>query len=607
MGTLQVVPRASLTKRFGLLACLLTVANLAGGGRLQAQESVLEKSLEMKLPLMMVNAASFDRLKESAGIVLRQGARAELEEQIQKWITGTLRDVNGFDRTRPMGLMFFIKPGLTPGMTTIAYLPVEDKTKALDTLATVGGATGQVRPVDGRSDRYEIDYGFGPRPTVIRIEGKYLFVLDPTSEPEDLERDLPDPEKLAARLTGRYDVAFSIMIRNVPPALKTIFREYFKAQIQAEMQQKDDEPDAAYRLRRMNGQSFLDSVDRIVQQGEEGTIGGRVDSATSKATLEFDIAGAPDSKLAKYFQDISGKRSAFANLLDNPSTLTLAGSSMFDQRQRKMLQEFFDASEQDLATRAASNDLESLLEVTGPLFKVFRAAVENGHFDAIFQMTGEEPEKYVAVAAFRLPGGSKFPEQVQAFMERAKEAGADNPNLQRLEIAADSIGDVPVHRLKVPLNDPNFARLWGPEPHLYFHVTSQAAWLAFGGDAALEALRHSIDLASQPVDPKLDRRSRAPLQFVTHLSRWIPLASDDSSNPGNRRDVLDASFGAGGDAIRADMLPTDAGIRLTVEFEEGTLSWLGRVIGIRVDERAERLRNPARPVVRPKAPEQPDF
>ncbi|HTN04528.1 MAG TPA: hypothetical protein VL132_21745, partial [Planctomycetaceae bacterium] len=150
MGSLQVVPRANLTKPFGVLACLLTVAILAGGGRLQAQESALEKSLEMKLPLMMVNAASFDRLKESAGIVLRQGARAELEEQIQKWITGTLRDVNGFDRTRPMGLMFFIKPGLAPGMTTIAYLPVEDKTKALDTLATVGGATGQVLPVDGR-------------------------------------------------------------------------------------------------------------------------------------------------------------------------------------------------------------------------------------------------------------------------------------------------------------------------------------------------------------------------------------------------------------------------------------------------------------------------
>jgi hypothetical protein len=607
MDFLQVVFGTSLMRRFGSLACLLTFAILAGGGRLQAQESALGKSLEMKLPLMMVNAASFDRLKESAGIVLRQGARAELEEQVQKWITGTLRDVNGFDRTRPMGLMFFIKPGLAPGMTTIAYLPVEDKTKALDTLATVGGATGQVRPVDGRSDRYEIDYGFGPRPTVIRVEGNYLFVLDPTSDPEDIERDLPDPEKLAARLTDRYDVAFSIMIRNVPPALKTIFREYFKAQIQAEMQQKDDEPDAAYRLRRMNGQSFLDSVDRIVQQGEEGTIGARIDPTTSKATLEFDIAGAPDSKLAKYFQDISGKRSVFANLLDNPSTLTIAGSSMFDQRQRKMLQEFFDAAEQDFAARAASNDLESLLEVSEPLFKTFRAAVEHGHFDAIFQMTGEEPEKYAAVAAFRLPGGSKFPEQVQAFMERAKEAGADNANLQRLEIAADSIGDLPVHRLQVPLNDPNFARLWGPEPHAYFFVSSQAIWLAFGGDAALPALRNCVDLAAQPVDPQLDRRSRAPLQFVTHMSRWIPLGSEDSSGP-NSREFLESAFGSGGDAIRADMLPTDAGIRLTVQFEEGTLGWLGRAIGFGVDRRAELRRNPAQRIRRPEAvPQEPDF
>lgn len=607
MRFLRVIHGTSLTRRAGTLALWLLTGVLTGCLPVQAQESVLQKSLEMKQPLMVVNAASFDRLRESAGIVLRQGARGELEEQIQNWISGPLKDVNGFDRSRPFGVMFYIKPGLAPGMTSIAYLPVEDKNKALDTLATVAGAKGQIRSVDGSTDRYEIDYGFGPRPTVIRYQDDYLFVLDPTSEPEDIERDLPDPQKLAARLTDRYDVAFSIMIRNVPPALKTIFREYFKAQIEAEMQQKDDEPDAAYRLRRMNGQSFLDSVDRIVQQGEEGTIGARIDPATSKATLEFDIAGAPDSKLAKYFQDISGKRSAFANLLDHPSTLTIAGSSMFDQKQRKMLGEFFDAAEQDLAARAASNNVESLLEVTAPLFKVFRAAVENGHFDAIFQMTGEEPEKYAAVAAFRLPGGSKFPEQVQSFMERAKEAGSENANLQKLEIAADTISDFPVHRLQVPLSDPNFARLWGPEPHAYFYVSSQAIWLAFGGDAALPALRNCVDLAAQPVDPQLDRRSRAPLQFVTHMSRWIPLASEDSSGP-NSREFLESAFGSGGDAIRADMLPTDAGIRLTVEFEEGTLGWLGRAIGFGVDRRGELRRNPAQRVRRPEAvPQQPDF
>lgn len=607
MRFLRVIHGTNLTRRVGTLALLLVTGVLTGCLPVQAQESVLQKSLEMKQPLMVVNAASFDRLRESAGIVLRQGARGELEEQIQNWISGPLKDVNGFDRSRPFGVMFYIKPGLAPGMTSIAYLPVEDKNKALDTLATVGGSKGEIRSVDGSTDRYEIDYGFGPRPTVIRYQDDYLFVLDPTSEPEDIERDFPDPQKLAARLTDRYDVAFSIMIRNVPPALKTIFREFFKAQIEAEMQQKDDEPDAAYRLRRMNGQSFLDSVDRIVQQGEEGTIGARIDPATSKATLEFDIAGAPDSKLAKYFQDISGKRSAFANLLDHPSTLTIAGSSMFDQKQRTMLGEFFDAAEQDLAARAASNNVERLLEVTGPLFKVFRAAVENGHFDAIFQMTGEEPEKYAAVAAFRLPGGSKFPEQVQSFMERAKEAGSENANLQKLEIAAETIGDFPVHRLQVPLSDPNFSRLWGPEPHAYFYVSPQAIWLAFGGDAALPALKKCVDLAAQPVDPQLDRRSRAPLQFVTHMSRWIPLASEDASGP-NSRDFLESAFGAGGDAIRADMLPTDAGIRLTVEFEEGTLGWLGRAIGFGVDRRGELRRNPAQRVRRPEAvPQQPDF
>lgn len=229
MSFLQVVQQASFAGRTWLSSLGLAAVIAAGWGPVRAQESALQKSLEMKQPLMMVNAASFDRLKESAGVVLRQGTRADLEEQIQKWITATLKDANGFDRARPFGIMFYIKPGLAPGMTTIAYLPIVDKNKALDTLATVGGAKGQLRPVDGRNDRYEIDYGFGPRPTVIRSQGDYLFVLDPVSDPEEIERDLPDPEKLAARLTDRYDVAFSIMIRNVPPALKTIFREYFKA------------------------------------------------------------------------------------------------------------------------------------------------------------------------------------------------------------------------------------------------------------------------------------------------------------------------------------------------------------------------------------------
>ena len=585
-------------RRLGLalLAIVLSVTPL-----LRAQDTDSKsKALEMKLPLMVLNFASFDRAREAAGLFLQQGDQTKLDEDFTKWIQGTLKDTAGFDRTKPFGTMFFLKPGLLPGMTSIAYLPVTDKTKALDTLATVGTAQGKLKPLDGTSDSYEIDYGVGPRPKVtVRHMNGYLFILDPMSEREELERDLPDPVTLTARLTNRYDLSYAVMIKHVPPAIKTIFREYLKNQIQAQMQQRDNEPDSVYRLRRINGQSSLDLMDRIIQSAEEGTIGGRIDRDSRHAILELEIAGTPDNKLAKYFQDTSGRKSAFANLLEDPATLTVAGSSVFDVKQRKLLEEFFAAAEQDLVDRATSRGQPAIVDAARPLFKAFRAGAEAGHFDMIFQVKGETAGEYTALAALRVPGGSAFPQQVQAFLERAKELAAeDGSRLEPLEIAAESLEEVPVHRYKVTLPAGGFDRLWGPEPHVYLCVSSQAVWLAFGGDAALPTLRQAVDLSNQPVTPDLDRRSRSPMQFVTHLQKWIALAQepeDDAPPSGASPEVLQAAFGSGGDAIRGDMLPTDTGLRLTIEFEEGSVGWLGRVIGLRRDRRQNRNRDAATP------------
>lgn len=528
-------------------------------------------AIDMDYPLGVINVASFQRLRDNAQVMFEAAERPDMVDRVDQWIVNTLKETKGIDRSKPFGMMIYLHPEIFRPPLFIPYLPVTNLDEALDTLAY---GIGTVSPVEGQPNRFNIQMDENIKIRVLHKHG-YLFVVFPDGNDASLDRDFPDPEKLTARMSSQHDISVSFMIKSIPPALKTVMLTYFKTQSQADLQQRDDEPDSVYRLRRANGEVWIELIDRIANQGNEITLGGRLDKERKVTSIDLEAVGTRDSKFAKFFQTMAGKRTYFGNLLANPSTFTMSSSILFEEKQRKLFVTYFEAAQKDLAAKVDEEDAADLQKIITPIFKTLMATAEAGHLDAFAQLTGVEPGEFALIAAVKLSTSREFPPRIEELLEFLKDGASDNDLLMKLDLGVDTIDSHPVHRL--PINPPEEGgqRLFGETASLYIYANTQAIWCAFGGDEALHSLKAAVQSVASPQDPK-QGRNRVPFQFVTHARNWLSVADDDKA--GAFLDRAESSFDSDNDALTIELRPTDTGLRIRAELQSGFIGLLGRNI-----------------------------
>jgi hypothetical protein len=556
--------------------CLLAV--VAASLPVPSAKGADDESTSIDYPLVVINAASVDRLRTNARFMFETAERPDMVDVVDKWTVTTLKELKGIDRTRPFGMMMYLPASFIGTPIGISYIPITNLDDALETIAY---GRGTATPVDGKRGCHEIRYG---ESFVIRTRqiGGYLFLVGPDGNEETMEKNFPDPAKLTSRLSSQYDIAVSLQIKNVPPTMRALFLEYLKTSSQAELQQRDGEPESAYRLRRANGDSWLELIDRVVTQGEEFTIGGRMDPEARKAHIDFEIAGTSDSKLAKFFQDMAGKRTYFGNLLQNPSTFTMSASWLLSDKQRPLMANFFDAAKKDIGAETDKNNIDGAAKVMDPLFKVLMATADAGHVDLIVQLVGTEKGKFALVAGAKVIGNRNLPNQMTDLLQFVKDNARGNATIEKLEIGANEIESIPVHRLPVNPPDKPGQRMFGETAYLYIYPSPQAFWVAFGGDSAFDTLRDSVAQVALPQDPQ-QSRNRVPFLFVTHANNWLTVSDEENAGARAFNKQARDSFKTNEDAMQIIVRPTDSGVRTRVEFEAGFIALMGRGVTMGIE------------------------
>lgn len=525
---------------------------------------------DVDYPLVVINAASLQKLRDHAGLMFESADRVDMTDVVDKWTVETLKETKGLDRSRPFGMMLYLSTESFIRPLGISYLPVTDLEDALQTLAY---GAGTITQVDGKSDRHEIRYSENFKIRTL-YRDRYLFLVGPDGSDSSLDYNFPDPEKLVSRLSSQYDLAISCLIKSIPVGLKTIALAGIKSQLIADLQQRDDEPESVYRLRRASGEGWVDMLDKVVNQGEEFTIGARLDPETKVGRIDIEMAGTSDSKLAKLFQNMAGKRTFFGNLLINPSTFTMSVSWQLEENQRKLLVTFFEAAQRDLAKNIDKDATTDLGKIVDPLFKTLTTSADVGHLDAFAQLTGADEGNFVLTGGVKLATSKKLPDQIAELVTYFK----DNPNgsewLEKLEISAESIDSYPVHRLAISPPDETGKRMFGDEAQLYVYANPQAIWCAFGGEAALNSLKESVAATALPQPPQ-QGRNRVPFQFVTHAMNWLRVSETDRPEAARFNERSKTAFQSDNDAMTIEIRPTDRGVRIRTEFESGFLSLMG--------------------------------
>lgn len=596
------------------LVCLLAVLAVGRSLPALAQEN---STPVVDAPLVILHATGVERLIQRFDSMFTSAGRPEVTAQTLDLVKNSLNDLDGMDRTKPFGMMLYLKPGLS-GMAGVGYAPVRDLDKFLHTLSM---GSGDFQKTEGKPGRHTITNNNGQVYHALNRDG-YLFIVS-DADADELDRNFPAPEKMVSRLNSRHDLAASLMIKNVPPATRQIFVTFLQTQAMAEMQQKDDEPEAAYRVRKANGENVLELIEKIVTKGEELTLGGRIDEKTGQGEIDLEVAGSPDSQLAKFFQDMTGRRSLFANILKQPSMMTMAMSWQLDEKQRKAFTALMEFGPEEADRFAAREGVEGAKAILEPLAQTLLRSSEAGHLDGFMQLAGEGEGGHALLAGVRITDGANFPKQLQEALKFAQAKFSSNDQVAAMELDVEQIDNFPVHRLAITPPDRPGKWMFGEGSHLYVFASTQALWLAFGGDEAMATLKASVEAAKKPAAPGDERQPRVPFVFQTRAQRWVTVRAESGAeeppadanprrpqrnalaraNAARFREQVNESFDDQNDGLRIEVRPTDAGARFHMEFQRGWVGLLGRMIATQIDRSTESRAEPT--TVAPTPIEQP--
>ncbi|MBX3444799.1 MAG: hypothetical protein KF774_20530 [Planctomyces sp.] len=551
------------------MASLLLIAGF--GLPVAAQESTTRPA--PKVPFAVINVASAERLLSDTEFLFQMIDRPDVFDFVKGLIGDRAGDLKGMDRTKPLGVMLFLESGLPPRPMPVTYVPASNMLQLMQTFEL-----GPVTPRKVSETRYEIEgLDFrGPDSTQLaEFRDGYAII---TASRELIDAELPDPVEFNQALTSRYDIAISLRIKSIPPILRDVFLGFLRTQTQNELQRRNDEPEGAYRARKAQGLNTLESIEELLTQCDQFTIGWDGNQELRKGVLELNIQAAPDSDYAKSLKDLAGRGSFFhVAQEDEGKPLTVSISWQMNKREKKTSLEMIEAA------RMEANRLlpEQMLDTTGAntLCDVLQATAEAGHLDGFVQVNSPSPGAFVVTGGLKLQGADAASTGLTQLLSEISKA----PDVKGLDLNVESHQGVNFHRIAPEGEDEGAQRFFGDQPAFWFGAGQRALWFTVGAGEALPTLRDTMDAVLSSGPPPGGEST--PFVLVFRQSPWMALQRPEGEN--RRRDIgrelATEAFSSAGDALRVETRPLENGIRTRVELDEGFLRWLALFLARQYD------------------------
>ncbi|MBX3439289.1 MAG: hypothetical protein KF861_17500 [Planctomycetaceae bacterium] len=560
----------ALRRIIAILACLMAGSIVVG--RATAQEA--DEEPPPPVPFAVINAAGVDRLLTDAQYVFEAAERPELMDWLNQGL-GMIGNLDGVDREKPFGAMLFLDSGFPPVPFPVTYIPVKDERRLLDTMSLRGVQWKKSGTADNRYETVDQPH------LKLRFSNGYAFLVDRGDW--ILDEELPDPVAYNEPLTSRYDVAVSVRIGAVPLGIRTVFLGFLRSSTESELQQRDNEPAAAFRIRRANGISMLEALEELLTQGDEIRIGWDASREQRTGVLEIVFNAVPDSDYAKHLKSLSGNTTTFHALANDSQPLTVIGSWKLDKREQKAYQEYLLSARETIELRLSEQG-QPTTTVTG-MYDALSATVEDGLMDLCFQFLAPAPKAFVIRGAVKLKGARTFGTSLAQFLTQIQ----NNPDVGQIDLNFSTHQGVMIHRIgnRNEQGDGQDLRFFGGPAKFYVGADTQAVWFALGGDQALPEMKQGIDLVRSSVgQPPPATGATAPFQLISRMNKWLklpPRDRGDAEGPDTFRLLADEAFSGEDDALRIDVRPTETGTRVRIQLDEGYLRLLGLALGFQYD------------------------
>ncbi|MCA9069880.1 MAG: hypothetical protein KDA84_13195, partial [Planctomycetaceae bacterium] len=470
-------------------------------------------------PLVIINAAGVDRLLGDVNFMFKTIGREDLMGVVNGFL-GNVGDLKGLDRKKSMGVMLYLKQGFPPGVDPVGFVPVDNIKDLLDTIQL---GPVKTKKVPGEENRYEIE---GPRQTLyVELQGGYAYV---SNNVDAIDRELPDPGPLTQALTTRYDLAASVNVEGVPEGMRTILLDFLRAQTEAEMQQRDGEPEASYRARKAAGKNNLRIIEAIAKDGKTITLGVDASQESKSIVVELEMKAKPSSGFAKDLQRFPGKPTVFANVYNERVPMAMTGSWNLSKDDQDVFSELVKALDAGVTQGLQNQNLDPT-PIQG-IVKSLGSTVNNGSMDFFVQFVGEPPGKFVLLGALKVNFAADFATGLEGILKQVGQL----PSTAEMEINAENHNGIALHRvLGKGDGDRGERNLYGGKPQLYIGAGRGAVWFALGKEDAAKQLKAAMTQVETPSIDAITPDKIAPFQMILNLSSWVALNGDggDQAQP----------------------------------------------------------------------------
>jgi hypothetical protein len=569
-------------------------------------------------PLAVMTVANAKQARTKFEALCEIAGHPETADEILARIDESTNNLAGVDQTRPAGLAVYLDSIFPPAFEFVAFVPVTDVDAFMGTLE-LGPVIAS--PVTGDDARYEL---LGPTTTTqVRIENGYAFIQMPFMEPdEEFARTLLEPMTQTRRLTSQYDVGFTLDVESVPKVTRNLLLSFVTSTMSTQMQQRDDEADGLYEIRRAWMQGDIDSIKLLLDECQRMSIGIRAEPDQGRATIDFVMDVQDGSKLLAEIFESATRPSYFAPILKDDSAVSLSMSQVLPDRDRDRYIGILDGVKKELTRQVAIKDMGPDLDDSSPVLAgltAFQDTFSEGHLDVFGQCYADSDDKLVVAGAIRVVNGETIAAGISDFLTRVQ----GQEGLESLQMNIDDLEGISFHRIGLGGGFPGVQAILGPDPRIIFGCGPRSLWFGVGGEDTaqivgdvMKQLRAAYEQPTQPansstvrlvvnVDQLIRLReaantsrdedpddaeqkpestsddgsaiSRAPRQRGTFGRRRQIAAQTRSQRMASWRET----FAEGGDRIRMDFHPTDSGARFRLEFGEAFLKGIGRAFTIR--------------------------
>lgn len=616
-----------LSQRTIVISVLATILAAAAPQFANGQEPDTEQPSLIKVPkpgtnpLVVITIANAAHAQSKFASLCEIAGQPETADEILTKINESTNDLGGVDQTRPAGMAVYLDSVFPPRFEFVAFVPVTDVDAFMRTLE-LGPVIAS--PVAGEDGRYEL-LG-ATQTTQVRIENGYTFIQLPFMEPdEEFGRKLLDPLTQTRQLSSQYDVSLMLDVESIPKATRNLLVGFVTSTMSTQMQQRDDEADGLYEMRRAWMQGDIDGIKLVLDECRRISIGVKVDPDKRRAIVDLLMDVQDGSELLQEIFESATRPSYFAPILNDDSAVSLSMSQVLPDRDRERYTRLLDGVKKELARQVTIKDLGPELDDSSPVLAGLTAIQETfreGHLDVFGQCYADSDDKLVVAGAIRVLDGETIAAGINDFLARAQ--GQDELNSMQMNV--DEHAGIQFHRIGLGLSFPGVHAILGQDPGFIFGCGPRSLWFGLGGDETPRIVGEVMAQLQAAYEQPSEPARSSTVRLVVNVDQLIQLgeaarsaneeeedeieseqqtestSSDDSPRSSRTRrrrggfrrqrqisaETRDArmaswrdTFAEGGDRIRMDFHPTDNGSRFRIEFGEAFVKGIGRAISIR--------------------------